>query len=142
MKKFGIVLAAIALLSLTATAVTRIPLYMLLTTQSTSGGVVVALPSGTVTFAQMGPGVTLNTATQPPTLNASHTVANSVVASTADQTWPTPSSTCSSLLVEWNGVVLNNGIDYTVATGGGSITIASAAGTVEIGDVIQMQCLP
>jgi hypothetical protein len=44
-------------------------------------------------------------------------------------------------MVEWNGVTLNSGVDYTVGTGGGSITIATSAGTVLVGDTIQMQCI-
>jgi hypothetical protein len=146
--KSRILLASILalLIVVSAPSVTRIGLSFLAAPASGSGFALVVTPAGVVSVATLGSGLTLNTATSPPTLSATlpaqpKSVSSNIVVTGASQTWATPGSSCPVLMVEWNGVTLNSGVDYTVGTGGGSITIATSAGTVLVGDTIQMQCI-
>lgn len=145
MKRLAVVVGVLILAGLIARPVTRITLDLLTGSASTAGFVLVVLPSGQITGAQLGTGLTLNTTTNPPTLaaGANATQASSKVVATASQSWATPANMnqCAAQIVMVNATTGSvTAGDYTISADGGTITFATAFHTVAVGDEIQMFC--
>lgn len=146
MKKFFLTLAAVLGFASQAGSKTQITLDQL--TAPTTTAVMVSVPGKGWAPAQLDPSLVLDTATAPPTLKAPGggsgttptfvdlvALAGNVDGVNAFFTLPSIPNPATSLEVVVNGLIYKPGVDFTLATGGSTITF-TATSIPQVGSIL------